>query len=646
MPSLFPELGREEGLAPWQPAKLYRSAWFNRTGLSLTLDDPELDPATGRTYSQIAAAARSQHRSQDFGALQPLGPANVRLALVESRAGQPDTALFGGLDTQRTWLHRLADSLRAQLVPARLDALVPALAQAVNRFRREGSSEPEDGALLEEALAIAAGVVVDTRLSRHRLVPGDTATVEVEIYRSNDVSVETRDVRLITAARGWRDTLPVALVRPPEPGQPGSARHVVAVPDGAGPTQPYFLARPLQGALYDWSPTSAALRGMPMEEPPLVAVVRLTVAGAPIVLRREVSFRDEDQTVGEIRRPVRVAPRVEVSMEPDTIVWPTTAADTHPVTVTVRQQGTRPVSGRVRISAATWPSPPEQPFRLTRPDETQELLFLLRRPPGVTRADLTVQAEAVTDDGQRFAFGSETIVYPHIRPVTRLRNAESRIRVAPIALPPVRRVGYVRGAADRVPEALAGIGLPVVLLGPAELLRGDLGMYDAIVVGSRAFETDSALVRANDRLLQYARNGGRVLVQYQQYQYVRGRFPPAPLEIAQPHDRVTDEHSPVRVLAPNHPVFHRPNQIEASDWNGWPQERGLYFANSWDSAWTPLLELRDPAGPPLRGGLLVARVGRGSYIYTGLSFFRALPAGTPGAFRLFLNLLEWDGSDD
>jgi hypothetical protein len=298
----------------------------------------------------------------------------------------------------------------------------------------------------------------------------------------------------------------------------------------------------------------------------------------------------------------------------------------------------------VRLAADGWPAPAEQAFRLARPGETTALRFVVRRPAGVTRADVTLRAEAVTDAGERFNQGAFEIAYPHIRPVTRLRAAESRVRVAPIALPPVRRVGYVRGASDRVPEALLGVGLPLVLLDADALLRGDLTRHDVIVIGSRAFETDSALMRANDRLLAYARDGGRVVVQYQQYPYVRGEYSPFPLAIAQPHDRVTDETSPVTVLAASHPVFRTPNRIEPADWDGWPQERALYCAGTWDGAWTPLLELRDPGRDPVRGSLLVARVGRGSYIYSGLSFFRALPAGTPGAFRLFLNLLAWDGT--
>jgi len=215
----------------------------------------------------------------------------------------------------------------------------------------------------------------------------------------------------------------------------------------------------------------------------------------------------------------------------------------------------------------------------------------------------------------------------------------AELRAARLALPGLARVGYVRGASDRVPEALRAVGVPVELLAPDSLARGDLSRYDAIVIGSRAYETEPALVAANGRLLDYARAGGLVIVQYQQYPFVDGGFAPYRLSIARPHERVTDETAPVTPLDPKHPVFHVPNEIAAGDWNGWVQERGLYFAHDWDAAYAALLETHDPGEPPLQGGLLVARLGRGTYVYTGLSFFRQLPAGVPGAYRLFANLL-------
>jgi hypothetical protein len=244
--------------------------------------------------------------------------------------------------------------------------------------------------------------------------------------------------------------------------------------------------------------------------------------------------------------------------------------------------------------------------------------------------------------------------------------------VAPLALPKLARIGYVRGAADRVPEALQSAGLPVTLLDAAALERGDLTRYDAIVIGSRAYETEPALAQHNGRVLDYARQGGLVLVQYQQRAFFENDYAPYPLTVggrplrlddppvrglgagtgpggsrpAGPpvsHDRVTDERAPVRLVVPGHPALRVPNRITPADWAGWVQERGLYFARSWDERYQPLIETHDPGELPLEGGLLVAKVGRGTYVYSGLSFFRELPAGVPGAWRLFANLLALAG---
>ena len=179
------------------------------------------------------------------------------------------------------------------------------------------------------------------------------------------------------------------------------------------------------------------------------------------------------------------------------------------------------------------------------------------------------------------------IDYGYIPLTPQPEPATVAVAAADIRLPELHRVGYVRGAADRVPEALAAIGVPIEILGERDLLAGDLSVYDAIVIGSRAYETDAALARANGRLLDYARAGGRVIVQYQQYQFVQGGYAPYTLDIARPHDRVTDENAKVTVLDPALPLFHSPNEISEADWQGWVQERGLYFAHTWAPEYTP-----------------------------------------------------------
>ena len=206
-------------------------------------------------------------------------------------------------------------------------------------------------------------------------------------------------------------------------------------------------------------------------------------------------------------------------------------------------------------------------------------------------------------------------------------------------LPPVDRVGYIRGAADRSPEVLSRLGLSMEVLGPKDLSRIDFSQYDAIIIGPRAYEVNQSLAGVNERLLEFARSGGVLVVQYQQYQFAGGGYAPFLLEIARPHDRITDEASPVRILDPQHPVFTTPNRLDEGDWHDWVQERGLYFAHRWAEEFEPLLAMHDPTKDEQLGGLLVAPLGKGLYIYTGLSFFRQLPAGVPGALRLMSNLL-------
>jgi hypothetical protein len=314
-------------------------------------------------------------------------------------------------------------------------------------------------------------------------------------------------------------------------------------------------------------------------------------------------------------------------------------------TVRLAHNGETPRSGVVRLELSQGRSPAAHRYAFDAPGQARTFTFQVRRPAVTPGSAVRVRAVAEDDGGRQDTVGVEVIEYPHIRPTQSVTTATGEIRLIPLKFAGVRQVGYVRGASDRVPEALAAAGFPVTVLSAGDLAAGDLSRFDAIVIGSRAYETDSALVRHNSRVIDYAKNGGLVVVQYQQYAFVRGGHAGLPLTIASPHDRVTDETVPVTVLEPGHRAFRTPNPIDAGDWAGWPQERGLYFANTWDPAYQPLLEMHDPDMPPLRGGLLVGKLGSGTYVYTGLSFFRALPAGVPGAYKLFLNLLSLNAKD-
>jgi hypothetical protein len=368
------------------------------------------------------------------------------------------------------------------------------------------------------------------------------------------------------------------------------------------------------------------------------------VDGVSVTLEREVVHRHRDQALGEIRRPLAVVPKVEVHAAEPLLVWPVAQKSARRLAVTLQSHAKEIVRGRLEVALQNgWPKIEPLPFSL-EPGEEKTAEVVLPSAPGLRPGQYRAELTAVLEDGGRFNLAVPVVDYPHIRATPRPAPSVVEIAAIDLALPPLSRVGYVRGASDRVPQFLLQAGVPLQLLGPADLLEGDLGRFDAVVVGSRAYETDPALARANPRLLDYARAGGLVLVQYQQYPFIDGKFPPLSLEIGRPHDRVTDETAPVKLLDPAHRVWTTPNRIGAADWDGWVQERGLYFAKTWDPAYLPLLSMADPGGPELQGGLLVAPLGKGTYVYTGLAFFRQLPAGVPGAYRLFANLLALRGA--
>lgn len=622
------------------PQKFYRSTRGDPTATTLALPVGVLDPIIGQSFFQIAMASRSRHRSQDMGQLQRPGPATAGVALLASKTPSPgETSVFAGIDTaiHVTGYTALIDSARAALNPWRPSATLPFLLRA---SRLLGAADSVQRALLERAIAAAAGVTIDGTADDGIVIPGERLQIEVSVWNAGDSTVHV-DSAVVAAPPGW--TLERVDFGAPSvaPGTLQTRRFALTVAREAERTQPYFLRRPLtnRGGLYDWSAAPPEVRGLPFEPPPVTARVRLVVGGESLTLTREVVYRYRDQAIGEIRRPIFVTRDVEVALTPEELLWPIDGGSLEPrrFTVTVTNRARGAAVARATVGAPPgWPPIPAESLSFTREDEPKSVVISVAPPAADSLKPGTYDLRA----GSGWL---EILDYPHIRPRALTKPSVAQIRTARLALPALPHVGYVRGAADRVPEALLAVGVPIELISGDSLARGDLSRYDAIVIGSRAYETEPALVANNGRLLDYARNGGLVIAQYQQYPFVDGGFAPYPLTIARPHDRVTDETAPVTELDPAHPVFHYPNTIGPEDWRGWIQERGLYFAHTWDTTYVPVLETHDPPPPSpplqLKGGLLIAPLGRGTYVYTGLSFFRQLPAGVPGAYRLFVNLL-------
>lgn len=473
---------------------------------------------------------------------------------------------------------------------------------------------------------------------------------------------------------------------------------------GERATVPYFLAAPRERDVYDLSGVPPEWRGEPFEPPPAVVRAEVELydrgAGCPaaggcgdpcavrLSLEREVVALSRDLETGERREPLRQVPAVEVATSPPLLVWPLDRPERRTLTVELVAHG-EPRRGRLEVALpAGWPEVPPRPFALQAGERRVEVVELpapailapgryevavaaveererpapppspapggwlgdeaavplaAELPPGPAAQEPAPETAGPTTPPAlelRHELAVPLVAYPHVRPRPVPVAARATIAAFPLVLPPLARVGYVRGAADEVPEALAAVGVPVELLAPSALGASDLATYDAIVVGSRAYESAPALATANPALLDYVRRGGLLIVQFQRWEYFQQGLAPLAMTMERRGaGRTTDETAPVRPLVPEHRVLTTPNALDASDWEGWVQERGLYYPQSWDDALMPLLAMADPGASELEGSLLLGDFGEGTYVYTGLAFFRQLPAGVPGAYRLFANLL-------
>ena len=695
----YPELAAQ-GVTPWQPAKLYTSMRFLPRDATVSVPTGGYDPLLGRSHFQLAMESRSQHRSQDMGSGEFPGPRSSPLQLAASVVeGLEDDGIFAGIDTtligqlgtplpagwpadteRRLARYRgaLADAGRG-LSALRPDGAVSGLADAAATLRGLVDDAPAgDGKrLLEhrldqlsEALLAAAGVVTEVRVGRDLLTPGESVVVDVNVWNGGGFDLSGVAARLLLPP-GWEasptEESSVAPSRSPffrTPVPPTSADGRLAggqiarwswrvtVPADASTSAPYYLDAPRDGAMHVW-PDDGALWALPFDPPPIRADVSMTLApdggsaGAVVLaVEREGEYVGVDQATGEYREAVLVAPAINVEVDPPGMVWPRGAGGVREIGVVLTNTSTAARSGTVRLEAPDgWAiEPMSAPFALEPAGASASFTFAVTPRGEAGDGSHLFRAVAGTAGGD-FRAQFDIIDHPHIPRTLMARDAAVRVMAFPVAADTDLRVGYVMGSGDDGPAALRQMGMEVAELDEERVRGGDFAEFDVLVLGVRAYETRPDLRAVNEALLDFARGGGTVITQYNRYEYAGGGFAPYPVTIDRPHDRVTDENAAVTILAPASPVFAGPNAIGPADFEGWVQERGLYFPGEWDDRFTPVMEMADPGEDPKRGSLLVAEVGDGLYIYTGLAFFRQFPAGVPGAYRLFANLVSMRAED-
>ncbi len=415
----------------------------------------------------------------------------------------------------------------------------------------------------------------------------------------------------------------------------------VTVPRDAAPTVPYFSRPSIEQAYYDLS--NPALAGQSLTTYPISAFAELHYDGLPIRLAAVVQGVAREHGAGIYETPLVVVPGLSVHLAQHVVVIPA-GKTTLQVEAAVTNEGAEPADVNLQLQVPDgWSSTPVAHPHLA-PGERTVQQFTVTLPHGGVPTSSTGQVTAVATTGNyAYRSGFETVGYPGLRPVNLYRAALLNVRSVDVRVAPGVRVAYVMGTGDEVPAALGSLGVPVDLLTPADLLTHDLHPYSTVMLGVRTYTAAPSLAAASAALQKFAAAGGTVVVEYQS-----GDFPGAPfaLHLGNNPAKVVDEHSAVTLLASSNALLTSPNRISAADFDGWLEERGHGFAASWAREWTPLLSTADPGQPQQEGGLLVAPVGRGRYVYAAIALYRQLPEGVPGAYRLLANLVSASASQD
>ena len=505
------------------------------------------------------------------------------------------------------------------------DALVASLQVSLNAdVTQSGADDP--------AMAMFRG----TRPTFQMAVPSQSFPVNVHLSQPASSGLVLKNLVLEgTSGKNWHVTkaaTPATLA----PAMPVDVKMSVTVPQDEPYTRPYFHRDSLAEAFYQVDPGAA--ENTPHSPYPLQARATLTFAGASFDLVSTVQVVSKVNGPGLLRYPMPVGPALSVELTPAAGVTPLASTATQ-VSVRVRNntQGKADPSVRLALPQGWTGTPASLPIHFTQPGEEQIVTFnVTPRAESGKRYQVTAVAEL---GGQQYKEGYRVTGYTGLRPYFLYAPATYNTTGTDVKVAPNLNVAYVEGSGDDVPASLQQIGVSVSYLSAQDLATADLNRYKAIVLGVRAYAVRPDLVANNARLLEYVRNGGVAIVQYNTPEFDHN-YGPYPYVMSADPEEVTDEKSQVTILAPDNPVFHWPNQITERDFDGWVEERGSKFLQTWDPHYTALVETHDKGQLEQKGGLLYTRYGKGVYVYNAYAFYRELPLGVPGAFRIFANLLS------
>ena len=634
---------------PWQPKRLLfnTSTWWDKK-LPERVDEEkdlfrvnvgEFDPYTGLSYTEIAAEARSMHKCQGFGAEKERGDAWEYFRVLKDRTdlkGSP-SSIMDGIPTAVTHYEdkkpygKLLRKARKNFDPARPEKLVPTLLKANKALDKvdDGRWKKKQRSHLKRLVLACSGTYLEATTRNSSACPGDSFHVELEFTHRSKIPVKVKKVQV-----AQRDTL---WGLQPKENEAAFLKLSAMVPEGASSNTHHWLESPSKKGIYQ--PPKNSPSSIVQAEPPAAihASLKLELNGDPLQIKIPVEHKTLSKVRGGVYEPFRVLPPITANSSGKAQVFPTAEPRTIEVSYRAHQKDLE-AKASLDLPQGWKSDPASKQLSFDQKGAREKVRFTVTPPSKASRGRMTPYAKV---DGERFQKREDRVSYDHITPQHVIRKAG--VRVAQLDIGERKgRIAYVMGAGDEIPEALQQLGYSVDMIAPGKLSAAGLDKYGTVVTGIRAFNVHESLRYKNEALFEYAKNGGHLIIQYNKDDDALVTERIAPYELVPSGDhRVTEENSEAKMLRPDHPFFNDPNKIRKKDFKGWVQERGLYFAKEWGDPFNPLIAWNDQGESPKKGGLLLAEHGKGSIAYTGIAFFRQLPAGVPGAYRLFDNLVSY-----
>lgn len=598
----------------------------------LSLDVGVYFPELGLSNSEIAAISRSQHQSQGFGSTGTRGESKEYLELIKGDMPQAD--VFEGINTSWSRIEggeeigEILEQVESEFNFRDPSKSLPQLIEAYKLIQELKNDHWRDvkSQHIKEIIIACSGLFLEAVATNPSATGGEQIPLELEAINRSSFPISLTSVEL--SPNNSQIRVNQSLVN----NQSWTEELMLRLPESAENTSPYWLRDMSTNGMYKVA--NPELIGLPETPVQTRAVFRMDFNGTEIEIARPVIHKFNDAVFGETYRPFMIIPEVSVSFEKDVEIFEKAEPRSISVVVTA---GKDSLKGSLRLEAGkNWKiHPGEASFKINQKGGTAIRTFEIIPPENQDEAFIKPIAKV---GGKEFSDKLIQIDYKHIP----LQNLVIPAKLKAVRIKIQKKgeyIGYIDGAGDAVPQSLEQIGYRVEHLEPAEISSESLKKFDAVVTGIRAYNVVEELKYQQKDLLDYVKNGGTLIVQYNTS---RGMLVdnPAPFPLQLSRDRVTDENAKVTFVSKDHPVLNKPNKITQKDFNNWVQERGLYFPDQWSEEFIPILSMNDEGEEPKQGSLLVANYGDGYFIYTGLSFFRQFPEGVPGAYRLFANMVS------